>query len=174
MEEKRDSCPCFCWSAARAPAEWKPVAGNGEASLVLLVKFIYLIHAGDDFNNKKSAPSYPSLSEYWQFLFITGPLSYSKTALVFWACVFYLQFMKEEINLSESISLTVMKERILLLSHFSTRQEGLVVSIVEIIWHCKYFLEKEKLLLWVSKWTWVDYKYGNDCKCLAWCTAQSI
>lgn len=75
--------------------------------------------------------------------------------------------MKEEINLSESISLTVMKERILLLSHFSTRQEGLVVSIVEIIWHCKYFLEKEKLLLWVSKWTWVDYKYGNDCKCLA-------
>lgn len=60
-----------------------------------------------------------------------------------------------------------MKKRILLLSHFSTSQAELIASIAEITWYCKYFLEKEKLPLQVSKWTWADYKYGKDCKCLA-------
>lgn len=109
--------------------QWMPVAGNGQASLVLLIKFIYLIHAGDDFNNEKSAPFYPSLSEYWQFLFIIKGRTLLKTTsienyFIFWAYVFYLQFIKEEINLSQSISPKVMKERILLLSHFSTSQVG--------------------------------------------------
>lgn len=106
-------------------------------------------------------------------IYIVGSLLYSKTSLLL-STLFYLQFIKEGINLSWSTSPKVMKERILLLSHFCTSQAGLIVSIAEITWHCKYFLGEEKLLLWLSKWAWTDYKYGNYCKCPPWCTAQSI
>lgn len=57
-------------------------------------------HAGGDFNDRISAPSYPSLSEYWPFFFIAEPQIIFKYYSIFWAYVFYLQFIQEEINLS--------------------------------------------------------------------------
>lgn len=47
--------------------------------LLFFFFFAYQIHllrvidTGDDINDKKPAPSYPSISEYWQFLVIVEP-----------------------------------------------------------------------------------------------------
>lgn len=118
-----------------------PVAGNGQASLVLLIKFIYLIHAGDDFNNEKSAPFYPSLSEYWQYLFIAGPLQYSKLLYVLSICILFTIYKGGNQPVTEYTSESNERKNLIALT-LSYKPSRLIASIAEITWHCIFWKKK--------------------------------